>query len=171
MDYSDLLRWQWVLCLSAFDKFLHESVKIGMLEILAGTRMPTKKYLGFRIGSEKLMAIIDEPHMKSHIFEQEIQDQHGYQSFMDPAKMTDALSLIWEESHKWQVLSQKLAMTESDVKVKLKNIVVRRNQIVHEGDCQAGVYRQDIYPEDVDNVREFVVNLANAVYDSIIHCR
>ncbi len=25
VDISDLLRWQWVQCISAFDKFIHES--------------------------------------------------------------------------------------------------------------------------------------------------
>ena len=44
VETSDLLRWQWVQCISAFDKFMHDLVRVGMLEIFAGNRMPTPKY-------------------------------------------------------------------------------------------------------------------------------
>lgn len=47
VDTSDLLRWQWVQCISAFDKFVHDLVRVGMLEIFAGNRMPTPKYNTF----------------------------------------------------------------------------------------------------------------------------
>lgn len=49
VDASDLLRWQWVQCISAFDKFVHDMVRVGMLEIFLGGRAPTPKYKTFQI--------------------------------------------------------------------------------------------------------------------------
>lgn len=44
IDTSDLLRWQWVQCISAFDKFVHDIVRIGMIDIFQGNRLATPKY-------------------------------------------------------------------------------------------------------------------------------
>ena len=49
VDISDLLRWQWIQCVSAFDKFMHDLVRVGMLEIFVGNRIPTPKYNTFQI--------------------------------------------------------------------------------------------------------------------------
>ena len=46
IDISDLLRWQWVQCVSAFDKFVHDLVRTGMLEIFLGNRADVYKRQG-----------------------------------------------------------------------------------------------------------------------------
>jgi hypothetical protein len=49
IDCSDLLRWQWVQSVSALDRFIHDIVRIGIIEIFKETRAETKKYKTFLI--------------------------------------------------------------------------------------------------------------------------
>src|ERR1017187_9786634 len=45
MDFDDLLRSQIVYSVSAFDKLIHDLVKIGMIGTFTGIRAKTPKYL------------------------------------------------------------------------------------------------------------------------------
>jgi hypothetical protein len=55
-------------------------------------------------------------------------------SFQEPSKVADALSLIWNETHKWAKIAAAMGVDESFVKIKLKLISDRRNAIVHQSD-------------------------------------
>lgn len=166
LDASDLLRWQYVLAISALDKYIHDIVRIGMVDEFLGRKSKTSKFHSFKI---TLSASIDINVSKypGLIMEQEIIKQHSFLAFQDPDKIADALSFIWDEPHKWKIISQTMInpISERDLKIKLKNIVLRRNQIVHQGDCSFNpvLMRQDISREDVINVIEFVKELANAI--------
>lgn len=62
-------------------------------------------------------------------------------------------------------------ISAADLKTKLNNIVIRRDQIVHEGDCfttSLPLQQQQINEADVDDVIRFVTELVNAIYDCII---
>lgn len=51
-------------------------------------------------------------------------------------------------------------MNQTMCTTKLNNIVIRRNQIVHEGDYTDILSRrQDIYEEDVIEVKEFILQI------------
>ena len=167
IDASDLLRWQWVLAISALDKYIHDIVRTGMVQEFQGTRPKTEKYLNFRIDmnrygsfSSSLAPEID--------FENEIIRQHGILAFQHPDKISDALAYIWPEQHKWEQISQHMAtaISAKDIRTKLNNIVVRRNQIVHEGDCLSQIIpfqQQPINEADVDDVISFVSELVDAI--------
>lgn len=61
-----------------------------------------------------------------------------------------------------------LGMAKNDCTTYLKNIVIRRNQIVHEGDyTDILMKRQDIYPRDVIEIREYILKLGKAIYDCV----
>lgn len=61
-----------------------------------------------------------------------------------------------------------MGMPESDVKTELKNISIRRNQIVHEGDYVAsGFSRQTIEKSDADEVMNFIEQLGTAIYNLV----
>ena len=52
--------------------------------------------------------------------------------------------------------------------ITLKNIVIRRNQIVHEGDyTDSLLMRQEIYEQDVKDVRSFITKLGNVIYNCV----
>lgn len=168
IDTSDLLRWQWVQCVSAFDKFIHDIVRIGMIETFQKARSATPKYNTFLIDLQTYADMYNLPLSAAMIFEREIIKKHGYKSFQEPDKVADALSYIWGASDKWNEISKKIGMNKNDCITFLKNIVIRRNQIVHEGDyVDAHSDRQEIYKEDVHGVKGFILNLGQGIFDLV----
>ncbi|WP_251497738.1 HEPN domain-containing protein [Otoolea muris] len=167
VDTSDLLRWQWVQCISAFDKLIHDLVRVGMLEIFMGKRLRTPKYSTFQIDIQTYVDMADNINAVS-ILEQKIILKHGFLAFQEPGKVADALSYIWNENDKWGRISGLMALNRNDCVTYLKNIVIRRNQIVHEGDY-TDIYskRQDIDPEDVIDIRNYILKLGKAIYDCV----
>jgi hypothetical protein len=103
---------------------------------------------------------------------QKILQSNSYKSFQKPENISDALSYIWNEKHKWQVISSKIANIndENIVKTQLKNIVIRRDQIAHEGDCPSDtipLVRQDIDISDVEETLVFIKKVAQAIFDCL----
>lgn len=166
-DYSDLLRWQWAQGVSALDKFIHDIVRAGMLEIYMGKREATPRWSSFPISIELHQQMQDNPAGACMLLESEILRKHSFLSFQDPDKIAEALSFIWNEPHKWQVLSAKMGMDEKFVRTYLKNISIRRNQIVHEGDYSSlHLQRQLISEQDTKAVLDFISKLAEAIFNS-----
>ena len=167
-DYSDLLRWQWAQSVSALDKLIHDIVRIGMLEIFRGQRQPTPKYVTFQISLALHDQMRQTPQESVSLLEREIMQKHSTLAFQQPEKIADALSFIWTEKYKWQVLARRLHMDENEAKTRMKNISIRRNQIVHEGDYSNSLlHRQPITEEDTQDVLEFIANLGEAIYNEI----
>lgn len=133
-DYSDLLRWQWIQCVSAFDKLIHDLVRIGMIEVFQGQRIATAKFNTFSLGYKSYNDMLNNPIQRVQIFEQKIILKHSYLAFQHPDKVADALSYIWNENDKWLKIANKVGIDKNACLIKLKNIVSRRNQIVYEGD-------------------------------------
>ena len=168
IDTSDLLRWQWVQCISAFDKFVHDLVRIGMLDIFLGNRASTSKYNAFQIDIQTYTDMLNNNVDASLIFERKIVMKHSFLAFQDPGKVADALAFIWNDSDKWQKISNLMGMSKYDCTTYLKNIVIRRNQIVHEGDYTDYLSkRQDIFPQDVIDIRNYILKLGKAIYDCV----
>lgn len=134
MEYDDLLRWQWAQSLSALDKLLHDLTRIGIMEIYSGKRPSTPKYesleISIRVFSQMEMKKIEI----AQWLERLIIQKHCFLSFQEPEKIADALSYIWPEKYKWQVIAQTMNREAHGLKNQLKNVVMRRNQIVHQGD-------------------------------------
>jgi hypothetical protein len=120
---------------SAFDKLIHDIIRIGMVQIFVGERMPTKKYNSEPISIQFHFSLMNaEIPPREFLFEREIVRKLGYLSFQDPDKISEALALIWSENAKWAKISSAMGWTESDARTKLKLIAARRNAIVHEAD-------------------------------------
>ena len=167
-----MLRWQWTLSVSAFDRYIHDIVRIGMVQAFELKRPQTQKFKTFHIGMNEFANITTSP-VPAIEFEREVARQHSFLAFQFPEKIADALAYIWDEKNKWDVISgnMKTAITSRDLKIKLTNIVTRRNQIVHEGDCFAAVLplqQQSISLADTKDVIEFITELANAIYTSVV---
>lgn len=167
-DYSDLLRWQLAQSVSALDKLIHDLVRIGMLEIYQDKRRSTPKYESFTITLGVLKKMKDEPSQELSYLEEQIILTNGYKAFQDPDKISESLSLIWNESQKWDRIASSLGRTAADVKTQLKNIVIRRNQIVHEGDYAGfSSLRDNIDEADVVTTIDFIEKLGKAIYDHV----
>lgn len=167
-DYSDLLRWQWAQSVSALDKLIHDLVRIGMVQTYQGLRSPTAKYRLFAIDMDSVSQMQQAPLYAIKIFEAKIVNKLSYQSFQEPEKISDGLSLIWDEANKWKKISASLGLDEKYLKTKLKNISIRRNQIVHEGDySNVLLQRQAIAHSDVSDVVDFIFSLGTAIFNLV----
>lgn len=134
-SYDDLLRSQLVYSVGAFDKLIHELIRIGMVATFVGHRPATPKYHAESISIQfhgALLAATLPP--KEILFEQEIGKKLKVLSFQDPSKVADGLAYIWEEKDKWVRIAATMGLPTDDVKTKMKLIVARRNAIVHESD-------------------------------------
>lgn len=146
VDLSDLLRAEIVYAVSALDKLVHELVRMGMLEIFEGNRVPTKAYDNFGLSNKVMQQIVKRVKEISEDGIDNLQDTPGYwferhivevnkaNSFQKPENITKALSLFWKEDHKWQKIATEMGMDERTLKNTLKEIVTARDLIVHEAD-------------------------------------
>ncbi|WP_036285654.1 HEPN domain-containing protein [Methylocystis sp. ATCC 49242] len=137
ISFDDLLRFQIVYTVSAFDKLMHDLIRIGMLEAYLGKRPITARFHSETITIKfhsSLVGATTPP--KEVLFEQEIARKLSYLSFQDPDKIGEGLSLIWDEKHKWTKIANAMGHDPDAVRTKLKLIVSRRNAIVHESDMQ-----------------------------------
>jgi hypothetical protein len=176
-DLSDILRSQLVYAVSALDKLIHELVRIGMLQSFLGQRTKTLKFNGFTISLEtynKIQQIsksteILQLERPEYFFEQEIIIKHKHLSFQDPDKISDALSLIWEEKQKWQKIALSLNMSDDYLKKRLKNIVSRRNQIAHEADIDIQTnLRNSIDENDAKESVDFIFSLGESIFKLVV---
>ncbi len=139
-----------------------------MLKIFSGDRLPTPKYNMFQIDIQTYGDMSADTIHASLIFERKIILKHGFLAFQDPSKVADALSFIWNENDKWGKISNFMGMSKNDCTTYLKNIVIRRNQIVHEGDYTDILSkRQDIFPQDVLDIRRYILKLGEAIYNCV----
>lgn len=165
---DDLLRSEIVYVVSALDRFIHDIVKVGILEAYNGRRLITPSLKKFSVNLEKLKLILDNNSDANQIIEEIIVENHKHLAFQDPTKIAEALSLIWGENHKWQKISNTLQMDEVTVKVKLRNIIIRRNQIVHESDIDLFTNTiQEIEGQDVIDSVMFVKKIVDEIYSLV----
>lgn len=169
MNFDDLLRAHFVHAVSAFDKLLHDIIKIGMLEIFQERRQTTPKYLSEGISLEihnKISKATIPP--KEYYFESEVTKKLSYMSFQDPNKIADGLSLIWIEPHKWQVIANDMGVEMSKARTTLKTISTRRNQIVHEADINMATGKKySIEKDETVNVANFILSCGTSIYNSV----
>lgn len=167
--FDDLLRSQLIYAVSAFDKLMHDLVRIGMLEIFMGTRASTSKYDAEPISMQAHMEIVNATiPPREHYFEQALVRKFKIVSFQDPAKVADGLSYIWHETQKWQKISQSLGMTDAMVRTQLKLIADRRNAIVHEADIDplTGA-KNPITKAESDSSLAFLEKCGDAIYAAV----
>lgn len=168
-DLTNILRAEWVYSVSAMDKLIHELVRIGMIEAFQGRRVRTNKFAAFGVTTDTLTtSLTGAVPPPEYWFEQEIIEKHKMLAFQAPEKIADALSLIWDEKHKWQKLSVATAIPEADLTTQLKTIVSRRNQIVHEADLDLITgHRNTIDKADIDDVVLFIEKLSEAIFNAV----
>ncbi len=132
LDVSDILRAALVLAVSAFDHYVHEIVRLGMLDAHAGQRPRTKAFDNFRISMDSVFTALT-PGGGSDWLESEIRIQHGFRAFQKSDKVAEAISLMSAISL-WEEIGRRQGKPARDVRDQLDLIVDRRNKIAHEAD-------------------------------------
>jgi hypothetical protein len=132
LDLSDLMRAALVLGVSAFDHFIHEIARKGILETATGIRADTETYRRFPIPLGITCSAGLRPLWLQHL-DDEVRQKHSWQSFQDPNKVAEAIRLV-SRKELWKEVGIILKCSAEDVKAQLKLVVDRRNKIAHEAD-------------------------------------
>jgi hypothetical protein len=169
-SFDDLLRSQIVNALSAFDKLMHDLIRIGIVMIFESQRQPTNKYLIEAVAIQHLpgltLGAVPPPSVR---FEEIVREKLSKLSFQDPSKIADGLSYIWSEDNKWKQISNGLGVSEDNARRKQRLIATRRNAIVHEADIDPVTgQKQAIARVEATGISNFLLALGNRVYDLVV---
>ena len=166
VDLTDLLRAQIVMIVSALDHYIHEITRVGMLEVYDGVRPQTNAFLRFQVPMGAAMDGISKP-SENEWFDIEIRERHGYQAFQHPDNIANAVRLF-SSRELWRSVASELNLSEQDVKNRLRAIVNRRNQIVHEADLDPSIpgsmNRWSISSADVTSALDFIQDVCEAIH-------
>jgi HEPN superfamily RiboL-PSP-like protein len=164
IDVSDLWRAQIVLVVSALDHFIHELARLGMIESAKGNRPKTDAYLRFDMPLAATESALKGISHEVWVGET-VREKHSWQSFQDPDKLADAIRLI-SAIKLWESVGAELGLQSKDVKIRLKLIVDRRNQIAHEADLDPSSpgFRWPIDAKLVNDTVDFVEQVGDAVF-------
>jgi hypothetical protein len=165
LDLSDMLRSALVLAVSALDYYIHEIVRIGMLEIHRGQRPEPPAFSGFQISLGNARAGINAGQNIDSWLEDEIRQRHSYKSFQQPNAIADAVRLICDKKL-WEEVSINMGRPAKDIKKELSRIVDRRNKIAHEADISPAYLGGYCWPIDELLVNE-AVDFLEQVVESI----
>ncbi len=166
LDLSDLLRSELVMVVSALDHFVHELVRLGMLEVSRSERAQTEAYLRFQVTLGSALDGVDNPGNASWL-EDQIRSRNGYRAFQDPDNIADAIRLI-SGVELWNAVADEMDSTARDIRALLRLIVDRRNKIAHESDIDPSyAHIGTLWPIDATMADEsvaFVEPLAEAIF-------
>jgi len=169
-SFDDLLRFQIVYSVSAFDKLMHDLIRVGMVDSFIGVRTPTNKYLTERISLETYnsLSTANVP-PKEYYFEQQLVKKLKIISYQDPDNVADGLSYIWSETNKWKKIADEMKRKEKEVRTELRLIIDRRNKIVHEADMDIATGEKfPILPSDCERSVSFLEECGAAIGKLVI---
>ena len=165
LDLSDMLRAALVLAVSALDYYIHEVVRIGMLEIHRGQRPEPPAFSRFQISLGSARVGINAGQNIDSWLEDEIRQRHSYKSFQQPEAIADAIRLI-SEKKLWEEVSTNMGSPARSIKQQLSLIVDRRNKIAHEADIDPTLSIGDRWPIDellVNEAVDFIEQLVESI--------
>lgn len=169
LDLSDILRAELVLAVSALDQFVHEVVRLGMLDAYEGRRLRTNAFLRFQVSLEGALRGIDSNNAgNSYWLDDQIRTRNAYRSFQSPDSIADAVRLI-SEVQLWDEVAKRMGIPPEEARDRLRLIVDRRNKIAHEADVNPSPY-EELWPIDRQIVTEsvdFIERVVESMYSVI----
>lgn len=187
-DLADLLRAELVNVVSAMDRFIHEIVRIGIVNSYLGISPQTAKCKGIPFRFLTMNKIIDckllnnpptcNEELPEYWVNKEVVEILKTLSFQKIDKIKDALSYIWDDQYKLQSIVRKMkysAFPRSSINAdqkyleqKIDLIVARRNQIVHEADYDLTINsKQTINTIWLDDTIMFITDFIYSIYENI----
>ncbi len=164
LDLSDMLRAALVLAVSALDYYIHEVVRIGMLEIHRGQRPEPPAFSQFQISLGSARVGINAGENIDSWLEDEIRQRHSYKSFQNPDNIAKAIHLICDKKL-WEEVSISMGRPAKDphIKQQLNLIIDRRNKIAHEADIDPSYPIGNRWPIDEQSVNDAIEFLEKVV--------
>jgi hypothetical protein len=169
LDLSDILRAALVLAVSALDYYIHEVVRLGMLEIHRGERLEPPAFSRFQISLGSAREGLQAPLHADAWLEDEIRQRHSIKSFQSPDNVADAIRLI-SDKKLWDEVSITMGRPAKDIKQQLRLIVDRRNKIAHEADVDPTLNlgnRWMIREELVNDAIDFIERVVQSIHQML----
>ena len=132
IDITDIHRASLVLAVSALDYFVHEFVRLGMLEVHRGKRPATDANLSFKVPIVAVRTGFADLTQDDWL-DEAVREAHSWQSFQHPDKIAEAIRLV-SAVKLWQEVANEIGSDPTAVKARLIVIIDRRNKIAHEAD-------------------------------------
>ena len=169
-DISDVLRASLVMAVSTMDQYIHELVRLGMLEAYRGVRPRTPTFLKFQVALEKVLPTSSDFDPAAGL-EIQIRERHGYQSFQTPDSIAEALRLV-SDVNLWNEMAKCIGIERRAITDRLTLITHRRNKIVHEADIMpdyagqmaSSDVRSPIDEDLVDDAINFIEQVSENIY-------
>lgn len=168
VDSTDLYRASLVLGVSAVDHFVHEFVRLGMVEVHSGSRAPTEAHLAFKVPLSVARAAIADASDGAWL-DGAVREAHSWLSFQHPDKIADAIRLV-SGVRLWEEVAREMGTDSRAVKAQLSAIVDRRNKIAHEADLDPTNpgQRWPIDGELVRNALSYLDQVVRAIFQVAI---
>ena len=167
LDLSDILRLEIVMCVGALDQYIHEIVRLGMIEVFEGVRPQPPGFSKFAVSMDAALQGISV--RNSSWLDIEIRTRHGFISFQQPDKIADGIR-YFSGVELWNEVSRHLCLPKDDVKSQLRLIVDRRNKIAHEADVDPSFpdTRWPITLTMTQDTIDFIEKLGEAIHLSVV---
>ncbi|HOV10276.1 MAG TPA: HEPN domain-containing protein [Bacteroidales bacterium] len=165
IDISEILRAEFVLLVSAFDYYIHDIVREGMLSIFDGKNKTNKDFDQFAISLKAVNILLSasDDQIRRQLLDNEIRKVNSKHSYQAPSNVERALSIISFKSV-WKKISIDMKMNEDDIVKELGLIVHRRNKIAHEADMNPVTNEKSpIDKQTIRDVRVFLINIVRAI--------
>ncbi|MBI5914114.1 MAG: hypothetical protein HY842_01960 [Bacteroidetes bacterium] len=159
-DLSEILRAEYVLIVSAFDCYVHDIVREGMIEIFEGAKSANDKFNDFAIPFKIVNQLLstNDSNTRKQIIDIAIKEVTSKDTYQAPAKIENALGLIAVKNI-WSLIVKELPEYSSakEIRDTLNIIVNRRNKIAHEADIdRATGQKKAINTEDITDALKFI---------------
>ncbi len=170
-QYKDILRSQVVFLESAFDYFMHEITKYGMMQIFQRIWAKTDKYNNFKLRLGDISDVLQNPEQENWFLDI-VNDSYAEDTFMSSDAVTTQLNLIgvnWKNVANRAFYEQGSTVTPREkFKLVLDSLYKRRNRIAHQADCshKTGL-RMNIERETVKSYIRDVEKIVNSIHDEI----
>jgi len=133
LDVSEIYRSALAMAVSAMDRYVHEKTLHEMMAVHRGARPTTNAFERFSVTlAAARFGIADV--LSDLWLEGEIRQAHSLKAFQKTANIADAVRLF-SAVELWNAVAAVLVLPAADVKTQVDLTVDRRNQIVHEFDC------------------------------------
>lgn len=171
MQCKDILRSQVVFLDSAFDFFMHEVTKYGMVQIFQGVWAKTERYENFTVRLRDISNVLRNPEQENWFLDI-VNDSYAEDTFMSADAVIGQLNLI---GVKWKSVADRafyvqgsMISTKDKFKSTLNTLFKRRNQIAHQADClhETGA-KIDIEREMVEKYIGNIEKIVTAIIEEI----
>ncbi len=159
------LRFVWVASVSALDHYISELIVEKATEHFSNGNDLTARLLNEMIPMAALVRMQSAPAAQAVVeFRNIVTRSVRFRTFQKADDVSDGLSFVWNEKHKWDKISDQINMGAKDAKSKLNSICNRRNLIAHNADYnEATAALMPCIRSDAQEVLQFVSGVVDAI--------